>query len=234
MIRIEPAGAEAALISFERPPSRLLSSSIIDFARRVEARLGAAVLDMIPGWDTLLIHYSLRRIDYPSLERLLGPMLSDWRELDTGQVRTARRHEMPVWYVGEDLAEVAEACGLSVEEVIERHAAGDYYVGAVGFVPGYAYLGGLDPLLVRPRRATPRTLVPAGSVAIAEHQTGIYPQALPGGWNLIGRCPTRLYDPSRWPPGRFEVGDAVRFYAIDENEFHALDGEWEMPVGRVK
>ena len=95
---------------------------------------------------------------------------------------------------GRDLAEVAQACGLGVAEVIALHSAVEYRVGAIGFAPGFAYLGELDSRLQLPRRATPRTRVPAGSLAIAERQTAVYPQASPGGWHLLGRCPLSLFD----------------------------------------
>jgi KipI family sensor histidine kinase inhibitor len=100
---------------------------------------------------------------------------------------------------------------MTADEVVRRHAAGDYVVHMVGFLPGFAYLGGLDPRLATPRRATPRTVVPAGSVGIGGQQTGVYPMDSPGGWHLIGRTELRLFDPRRDPPTLLRAGDRVRF-----------------------
>jgi KipI family sensor histidine kinase inhibitor len=114
---------------------------------------------------------------------------------------------------------VAQACGLSVAEVIELHSAGEYRVGAIGFAPGFAYLGELNERLALSRLATPRTGVPAGSLAIAERQTAIYPQASPGGWHLLGLCPWKLFDVRRTPPCPLALGDRVRFVSIDEARY---------------
>lgn len=130
--------------------------------------------------------------------------------------------EIPVCYDGEfgpDLADVARHTGLSVEEVIARHSAVEYRVHCLGFAPGFPYLGGLPPELATPRRATPRQGVPAGSVAIGGAQTGIYPQSSPGGWNVIGRTPLRLFDADREPPALLKAGDRVRFRPITRGEF---------------
>ena len=120
-----------------------------------------------------------------------------------------------------DLEEVAEYCGLSPNEVAKRHAAGRYHVRCVGFTPGFPYLSGLPPKLAVPRRQTPRTAVPAGSIAIGGTQTGIYPFASPGGWNIIGRTPLRLFDPGRKPAALLRSGDRIRFVPITVRQFEA-------------
>ena len=133
--------------------------------------------------------------------------------------------EIPVCYGGEcgsDIDAVAEHTRLSREEIIARHAAAEYTVAMLGFASGFPYLLGLDPTLHVPRRANPRTRVPAGSVAIGGAQTGIYPRELPGGWHLIGRTPLVLFDPEREPPCLLAAGDRVRFRAIDADEFARL------------
>lgn len=137
----------------------------------------------------------------------------------------ARRLEIPVCYGGEfgpDLEAVARHAGMSAADVISAHAAGDYLVHAIGFTPGFPYLGGLPEALAMPRRATPRALVPAGSVAIGGAQTGVYPLATPGGWNLIGRTPLVLFDAARAEPVLLQAGDHVTFRAIDAAEFARL------------
>ena len=179
--------------------------------------------DLVPGWTTLMLHYDPYRIAPQVLEERLGPLLAEWHAWRPAE-DAGRLHEIPVWYAGEDLATVAVACGLTGEGVIELHSAAEYRVGAIGFAPGFAYLGGLDPRLVLPRRATPRARVPAGSLAIAEAQTAIYPQASPGGWHLLGRSPWRPFDPAATPPCPLALGDRVRFVAIGREDFLDLGG----------
>jgi inhibitor of KinA len=130
--------------------------------------------------------------------------------------------EIPVCYGGEfgpDLDYVASHAGMSTHEVIERHMRPLYRVHLIGFLPGFPYLGGLDPRLATPRRDTPRTAVPAGSVGIGGMQTGVYPLESPGGWHLIGRSPAVIFDSTRTPPTRLAPGDVVRFRAIEPGEF---------------
>jgi 5-oxoprolinase (ATP-hydrolysing) subunit B len=122
--------------------------------------------------------------------------------------------EVPVRYHGDDLHEVAQICRLRVDEVIALHAAGAYVVAFVGFLPGFAYLDGLDARLHVPRRTQPRTRVPAGSVAIAGAQSGVYPFDSPGGWQIIGRTELRMFDPFRVPAALLQPGDSVRFVAL--------------------
>ncbi|HEY2394876.1 MAG TPA: 5-oxoprolinase subunit PxpB [Rudaea sp.] len=133
--------------------------------------------------------------------------------------------EVPVCYgdaFGPDLDAVAAHAGLDVRDVIARHVQADYRVAMLGFMPGFPYLLGLDATLHAPRRASPRTRVPAGSVAIGGAQTGIYPRELPGGWQLIGRTPLALFDPLRHQPALLRPGQRVRFRRIDADEFEAL------------
>ncbi|MNZ74355.1 Kinase A inhibitor [compost metagenome] len=119
---------------------------------------------------------------------------------------------------------MAATTGLTAEQVIDLHAGREYRVGAIGFAPGFAYLGDLDERLALPRRATPRTRVPTGSLAIAERQTAIYPQASPGGWHLLGRTAAALFDPQAEPPCPLALGDRVRFLPIDEAAYRAAGG----------
>jgi KipI family sensor histidine kinase inhibitor len=133
--------------------------------------------------------------------------------------------EVPVCYGGEfgpDLEEVAATCGLAVAEAIALHGASPHVVYMLGFAPGFPYIGGLDPRLAVPRRATPRAKVPAGSVAIARDQTSIYPNESPGGWNLIGRTPVALFDMNADPPCLLQPGDRVRFVAVSARQYDAI------------
>lgn len=144
----------------------------------------------------------------------------------SGSARSRVRHEVPVCYddpeFALDLDSVGQHAGLSAVDVVKRHSEVEYRVHCVGFLPGFPYLGGLPRELATPRRATPRSEVPAGSVAIGGSQTGIYPTNSPGGWNVIGRTPLRLFDPTADPPARFHAGDRLRFVTITREEFDRL------------
>lgn len=217
-MRFEPAGAEALLLVVAEQPDASLPLRIAQLAERIRAELGPLLTDLVPGWTSLLLHYDLLRTDHLALAERLAPLLQQWLQADLANT-AGTLHELPVWYAGADLAEVAQSCGLTVERVIELHSAVEYRVGAIGFAPGFAYLGELPEALLLPRRASPRTQVPAGSLAIAERQTAIYPQASPGGWHLLGLCPWQLFDAGRTPPCPLALGDRVRFIAVDERRY---------------
>jgi inhibitor of KinA len=156
-------------------------------------------------------------------ERVKDALLKAKHNKGASEGRTV---ELPVCYGGEfgpDLATVAEHAKLSPEEVIKRHCAGNYLVYLVGFSPGFAYLGGLAKELATPRHATPRPRVPAGSIGIGGEQTGVYPVSTPGGWNLIGRTPLRLFLPEQDPPVMLRAGDRVKFRAISMEEFVTME-----------
>ncbi|MBC9252190.1 allophanate hydrolase [Pseudomonas alcaligenes] len=223
MIRLEPAGAEALLLVLAEAPDATLALRMAALAERIRAELGDLLTDLVPGWTSLLLHYDLLRTDHLQLAARLTPLLEAWLA-EPLAAAGGRLHEIPVWYAGADLAEVAQACKLSIAQVIELHSATEYRVGAIGFAPGFAYLGELHERLALPRRATPRTLVPAGSLAIAERQTAIYPQASPGGWHLLGLCPWPLFDVRRSPPCPLAIGDRVRFLPIDAAVYRAEGG----------
>lgn len=167
----------------------------------------AGVQSITPGMNNLMLGFDPLRHD---AEALAQTVLALWHK-PLRQRAAGRRVEIPVHYDGPDLADVATHCGLSTAEVVRRHAAADYIVYFIGFQPGFAYLGGLDPTLHTPRRTEPRTAVPAGSVGIGGAQTGIYPLATPGGWQLIGRSTLPLFDPRAEPPTLLAPGDRVRF-----------------------
>jgi inhibitor of KinA len=194
-----------------------------------------AVLDLVPAFCSLTIHYDPVRARDPEGRLAPWEYLRDQVEralaLAPPTVQDSQRVcEIPVRYggaYGEDLEALAKAHALAPDEVIELHAGAQYFVGMLGFAPGFPYLAGLDARLVTPRRATPRARVPAGSVAIGGEYTGIYPFESPGGWHVIGRTPLHLFSVSAQPPCRLEPGDIVRFVAVGEEEYKALARERE-------
>ena len=188
------------------------------------------VLDLVPAMCTIGVHYdpaywcneSATRSPYELLVERIQAALPDPATLAVTEGQT---REIPVCYEAEhaaDLVALAQLRGLSTAQVIEIHSAVEYSVYMIGFAPGFAYLGPLDERLVWPRRETPRTRVPAGSVAVANQYTGIYPSALPGGWHVIGRTPLQLFDPSDVQPSLLRAGDRVRFVPIGAADFRRL------------
>ena len=172
-------------------------------------------LEVVPGMSNLAVE--LDPAD-ANLEKLLQDLRAAWFESSAATLQS-RRIEIPVEYggaAGPDLDEVARHAQLPVAEVVRLHSSGEYTVYFLGFLPGFAYLGGLDERLAMPRRAEPRLVVPAGSVGIGGAQTGVYPSASPGGWQLIGRTSTRLFDSSRTPPSLLLPGDTVKFVNVGE------------------
>ena len=168
---------------------------------------GLEPVDVVPGAVSVLVCF-----DGPRPARAAEPVLAALRPVPLPGLDELV--VLPVVYDGPDLADVAAATGLSEAEVVGRHSAGSYVVAVTGFVPGFAYLAGLDPALHLPRRPDPRTTVPAGSVAIAARWSGVYPAATPGGWHLLGRTAAALWDLDREPPARLRPGVAVRFEPV--------------------
>jgi KipI family sensor histidine kinase inhibitor len=169
--------------------------------------------DMVPAARTLMIRFRPERL---TAEKLCGAIAT--RDLSARIVPSDTCVEIPVHYDGEDLADVAELTGLSVDEVIRRHTASEFTVAFCGFAPGFGYLVGGDPTLQVPRRQSPRTKIPAGSVALAGAFSGVYPQASPGGWQIIGTTPEKMWDLSRDPPALFQPGYRVRFTDLSKSK----------------
>ena len=191
------------------------------------------IVETVPTYCSLMIHYDPDRI---SCDRLLGTLKELAASVDTAALPPSEVLEIPVLYGGEmgpDLAHVAENAGISEEEVVKRHSAPEYLIYMLGFTPGFTYLGGLDPSIETPRLKTPRVSIPAGSVGIAGKQTGIYPIASPGGWQLIGRTPVRMYDPLRETPILPRAGQYIYFFPITEEEYRKIEGEIEAGTYRL-
>ena len=176
------------------------------------------IVEMVPSYRSLLIIYDPFKIKYPQLQDKVNDIQ---RLINQTQIPEPRTLKIPVVYGGKygpDLEWVAEFHKISPEEVVQLHTESSYQVYMIGFIPGFMYMGELPETLNTPRRKTPRTSVPLGSVGIAQKQTGIYPAQSPGGWQIIGRTPLRLFDPIKRPPTPLEMGDQVTFFSIKEEE----------------
>ncbi|MEO6212917.1 MAG: 5-oxoprolinase subunit PxpB [Vicinamibacterales bacterium] len=218
-LRIIPAGDAALVLEL---PARIdpdINTRLVSIAERLRLCCGSALLDAVVGFCTLTVYYDPVLVDPIWLEAELRTIAAE--EAPAAGLDGARI-DIPVCYGGElgpDLSSVAQRIGASEAEVVALHCALEYRVFVVGFVPGFAYMGVVDDRLALPRRSTPRTRVPKGSVAIAAGQTGIYPMETPGGWHLLGRTFVRPFDESRVEPVLFRAGDRVRFHAIERAEF---------------
>ncbi|MGM0766764.1 MAG: 5-oxoprolinase subunit PxpB [Pseudomonadota bacterium] len=195
-------------------------------AEECEAAFGDTLVDLVPSYTTLLVVFDPLRITPCKARQQLIGLLTRLTPAEADGTGTL--HELPTWYdlqTGPDLRRVADLSGLSVPSVIEAHSSREYRVFALGFAPGFAFMGMLDEQLTCPRLDTPRQRVPAGSVAIAGQQTAAYPLVTPGGWNLIGRTPARLFDRGRDGFSLLRVGDRVRFVPVDQATFEARGGD---------
>lgn len=238
-MNITPLGDSALLLRLReaRDPAKA-----IEALRKVEAALRAArlpgVVEIVPAFSTIAVFYDPAAVGDEAAphECLAERVLRAARSHGKTPRKAPARHEIPVCYdpeFGPDLSTVAEASGLAPEEVSELHASAQYCVGAVGFAPGFPYLRGLPEALATPRRATPRTRVARGSIGIGGALTGIYPRESPGGWNIIGRTPSSMFDLERDPPALLALGDIVRFRPITREEFDESSEREEASVAPV-
>jgi inhibitor of KinA len=225
--KVVPLGDSAVLVDFSDTLDLEVNARIQRLAEAVRRRQVPWISDVVPALGSLALHFDAERFD-PLLKPLdaaaalikecLGRKLPELSEL-------ARKVEIPVCYdedLAPDLVEVAERCKLTVAEAIRRHCASPHRVLMVGFAPGHPYIGGLDERLSVPRRTTPRPKVIAGSVAIANTQSVVYPFTISGGWNVIGRTPLRIFDAGRSRPALMGPGDHVQFVPIGREDFDRL------------
>jgi KipI family sensor histidine kinase inhibitor len=224
---IVPLGDCATYIEFADKLDLEVNAFVQRLAAAVHARARPWIRDVVPALGGLALHYDPDHPDVhgDALEAAAILVQECMKEDAAEDEAAARTVEVPVCYEREfapDLEEVARQVKLGVDEVVRLHAAAEYRVLMIGFAPGHPYISGLDGKLAVPRRATPRTLVAPGAVAIANQQTVVYPYAISGGWNVIGRTPLILFDASREEPSLFSAGDRVRFRAITSEEFTAL------------
>src|SRR5262245_56422819 len=213
--QIVAAGDSVLIVQFAERVDPLINARAIALADRLSTAAPPGVLDVVPTYRSVAVYFNPLATDHDRL-------LSDLRRLASTDATAAAQPEttiqVPVQYggpFGPDLADVARFANTTEDEVVRLHAAITYRVFMLGFVPGFAYMGSVDQRIAAPRRQTPRTAVPIGSVGIAGVQTGIYPAVIPGGWQLIGRTAIKPFDLSRTEASLFKPGDAVRFVAID-------------------
>lgn len=219
------AGDSALNLEFAREISPETSTLIRLAATYLTEDPVEGVVELVPTFCSLMVVYDPCTIGCQELAERLRTKLS---VLSKAEATVKRIVEIPVCYGGEfgpDLRNVVEHTGLSAEEVIRIHTQHDYLIDMLGFLPGFAYLGGLDERLHTPRLATPRTRIEAGSVGIGGAQTGVYPLASPGGWQIIGRTPIRPYDPDRERPILYEAGDYLRFVPITPEEYGTIEAQ---------
>jgi inhibitor of KinA len=206
---------------------------VLDLAGRLAAAKIEGIVETVPTFRSLMIHYDPAILDDASLRARLRPMLDGLSDT----FAPGRHFKIPVCYtdgLGPDLADVAALTAMTPAEVIACHAGRTYYVYAVGFLPGFPYMGDLPAPLVLARRQSPRLKVPPGSVAIAMAMTGIYPQECPGGWHLIGSTPLRIWDRARLPqPALLMPGDSVEFEPISSAHYYQMMARVEagLPAG---
>lgn len=217
-----PVGDTGLLVSFEQRIAQSVGAAVAALNTRVAAAAIPGVVETVPAFASLLIFYDPLVTEYDAVAAAVQK-LAQAPGSDTA-AEGGRLVEIPVCYggtFGPDLPFVAEHAGLTEKEVIALHAGREYRIYMLGFLPGFPYLGGLDERLFTPRLAAPRTAIPAGSVGIGGEQTGVYPIASPGGWQLIGRTPLKLFDTSagRLP---YAAGDRIRFCPITQDEFDAI------------
>jgi inhibitor of KinA len=225
-VRFTPLGDRAVMITLGGTIDEATHRLVRSASARIDQRPPAGFVDQVPAFTSIAVHYdpliAAHGTSKTPYERVVDDLSVALDGLTAERLPPARVVEVPVSYggaLGPDLDDVARAHDITADEVVRIHTSGDYLVYMVGFMPGFAYLGGLSPKLATPRRTTPRTVVPAGTVGIGGSQTGVYPLDSPGGWNLIGKTPLAVFDIARPQPALLATGDRVRFRAITETEF---------------
>jgi KipI family sensor histidine kinase inhibitor len=231
--QIRQAGENALLIYLAPIATAQVLAQVQWLSQQLQQQLGALLLEVIPSYNSVLLVYDFLRLDQSQLELCLADLLTQLKHRslpaeEPSDSCSGKLIELPCYYseeTGPDLTALAALHQMSIGQLIEIHSSQLYQVYAIGFAPGFAYLGWVDARIATARLATPRSKVPAGSVAIADRQTAVYPAASPGGWNLIGNCPIPLFDLQQEPPMPFSTGDSVRFVPIERAEYLQLGGQ---------
>jgi KipI family sensor histidine kinase inhibitor len=233
-IKINLAGENALIVYFSDQASASVAATILKAQQLIRQNLMTKacniVIDLVPSYASLMVMFDMEVSDHhevrTKLRAVLQSLASNVDESNKAEA-TSTVVELPVYYgeeAGPDLAVIAKRASLTIEQVIEIHQAQEYRVYAIGFAPGFAYLGEVDPRIAAPRLSTPRMKVPKGAVAIADRQTAVYPSISPGGWNIIGLCPVDMFNPESDPIMPVQVGDKVKFKSIPKEAFLAMGG----------
>ena len=232
--RFLPAGDAAIVVELGDAISPAINRRVRSLSLALENGSVPGVFDFLPTYRSVLVYYDPLSASPAAVQSQIARLL---QSPDAEAAANPRVALIPTLYggdMGPDIGFVASHAGITEQEVIAIHSATDYLIYMMGFSPGFAYLGGLDERLTTPRLESPRTEIPAGAVGIAESQTGVYPVASPGGWQLIGRTPLRLFDPARNPPALLSAGDYVRFTPLaDRAEYDALLRQVELGEYRI-
>lgn len=232
-MEITPLGDSALIVRVCGPSAESGEQSlhaVLDALHKIKSAMIPGILELAPAYTTIGVFFDPLSVATAGPDSIFDSLTAQIQAAvahakKSAAKTTSRVIEVPVCYDPEfalDLDEVAQQTGLSGTEIVDLHRKGEYCVNCVGFTPGFPFLSGLSAKLAVPRRSTPRKEIPAGSVAIAGKQTGVYPVKSPGGWNILGRSPLRFFDPNKRPPALLSAGDRVRFRAITAKEFAAL------------
>ena len=225
---INIASENSVILYLDDPADPKNITRLKQINQAIQASLGADLIASIPSYHSILVTFNALTTDHAPIIQKLNTLLNDLHHRPTPSLNNSQLVRLPVFYdaaTGPDLPLIAEHHSIAIEDVITRHCMTIYQVYAIGFAPGFAYLGHVDEQIAMPRLTTPRASVPQGAVGIADRQTAIYPSASPGGWNIIGRCPSMLFNPDADPVMPFNVGDRVQFMPINEQEYRYLGGE---------
>jgi inhibitor of KinA len=224
-MQFSPLGDQALTITLGNSIDEATHRRVRAVVARLDRERPAGLIDLVPAFASIAVHYDPAKVGGNSPhEAMVATLSALLRDVGDEALPPARVVEIPVCYggdLGPDLGDVAARHDISEDDVVQIHSDGEYLVYMVGFMPGFAYLGGLPERIVTPRRSTPRKAVPAGTVGIGGQQTGVYPMVSPGGWNLIGRTPRAIFDIRRPEPSLLATGDRVRFRPITRDEFNA-------------
>ena len=230
---IFPLGDHALTIEFGNVVDPVVNQKVLRLCRQIKKKNISYLTDLVPAYSSLTLHYDLAALykekpkDKTAFETLAGLVGSLGWDEEENAMPDQRLLEIPVCYdaeFGPDLEMMAREKGLSREEMVRLHTERQYRIYMIGFLPGFAYMGRVNERIRHPRRGQPRQWVAAGSVGIAGIQTGIYPLESPGGWNIIGRTPVKLFDPQKEEPVFFQTGDEIKFYSITRDEFENYQG----------
>lgn len=227
--RLYPLGETALVVQLGDSINTETHNWVKSLVKYLDQHPFEGMIEYVPAYTTVTVYYDPlyflskeNESPYTGVARLIEHILSS---IEPDAEGTGREMQIPVCYggtFGPDLEMVAEHNGLTPEEVIRIHTSGEYLVYMIGFAPGFPYIGGMSDKIAMPRRSSPRVAIPVGSVGIAGGQTCIYPIETPGGWQLIGRTPLRLFQPDEASPSLLEAGDQIRFVSISEEEYYAI------------